>query len=90
MKLCCLSCLDVALWLVLPCVQDVSPKYNALMNLVSRGTKTYGERLSECAAMDNVLLRRSKQELRDMFPPSEQVRRKTLSCAQSTYKWCAW
>lgn len=60
--------------LPLPLPQDVSPKYNALLNLVGRGSKTYGERLSECAAMDNLLLRRSKQEVIDMFPPSEQVR----------------
>jgi len=52
--------------------EDVSPKYNALMNLVGRGSKTYGERLSECAAFDNLLLRRSRQEVIDMFPPSEQ------------------
>lgn len=52
--------------------EDVSPKYNALLNLVGRGSKTYGERLSECAAMDNLLLMRSKQEVIDMFPPSEQ------------------
>jgi len=56
-----------------PLPQDVSPKYNALLNLVGRGSKTYGERLSECAAMDNLLLMRSKQEVIDMFPPSEQV-----------------
>lgn len=52
--------------------EDVSPKYNALMALVSRGDKTYGERLSECAAMDSFLLRRSKQEVIDSFPPSAQ------------------
>jgi hypothetical protein len=44
------------------------------MALVSRGDKTYGERLSECAAMDSFLLRRSKQEVIDSFPPSAQVR----------------
>jgi hypothetical protein len=44
------------------------------MNLVSRGSKPYGQRLSECAAMDGFFLKRSKQELIDMFPVSEQVR----------------
>jgi hypothetical protein len=53
----------------------VSPKYNALMNLVSRGSKPYGQRLAECAAMDGFFLKRSKQELIDMFPVSEQVSR---------------
>lgn len=66
LTLCCDCCCHA--------VQDVSPKYNALMNLVGRGDKTYGQRLSETAAMDSFLLRRSKEELLEMFPASEQVR----------------
>lgn len=63
--------------------QDVSSKYIALTNLVQRGSKSYGERLSECSAMDGFLLRRGKQEVRDMFPPNEQVRTgPKLPCAE--------
>lgn len=75
-----LLCLCLCL-LPSPPPQDVSPKYNAMMALVSRGDKTYGERLSECAAMDSFLLRRSKQEVVDSFPPSEQV---SCSCSCET------
>lgn len=44
------------------------------MDLVGRGETTYGERLAECAGMDTFFLRRSKAEVVEMFPPSEQVR----------------
>ena len=62
------------LMLKLFCLQDVSEKYNDLVDLVSRGKETYGERLAGTAAMDNWLLCREKQKVKDMFPPTEEVR----------------
>lgn len=41
---------------------------------MSRGTETYGDRLASCAAMDTFFLRRAKEEVAGMFPPSEEVR----------------
>jgi hypothetical protein len=52
--------------------EDVSPKYNALLDLVARGPEAYGARLAGCEATDSFLLRRSKQAIADMFPPSAQ------------------
>lgn len=52
--------------------EDVSDKYNSLLDLVSRGPKTYGERLAGVAAMDSFFLRRGKEEVTAMFPVSEQ------------------
>jgi len=52
--------------------EDVSEKYNDLVDLVSRGKETYGERLAGTAAMDNWLLCREKQKVKDMFPPTEE------------------
>jgi hypothetical protein len=59
-------------------LQDVSDKYNSLLELVSRGPQTYGERLAGVAAMDSFFLRRGKEEVKAMFPVSEQVRDGTL------------
>ncbi len=70
-------------WTQLPCIhpfaaaapsQDVSKKYASLAALVSRGPETYGERMSNVAAMDTFFLRRSRQEVKDMYPVSEEVR----------------
>lgn len=52
--------------------EDVSEQYHELVDLVARGTETYGERLASCAAMDTFFLRRSKEEVKGMFPPTEQ------------------
>jgi hypothetical protein len=52
----------------------VSDKYNSLLDLVSRGPTPYGERLAGVAAMDSFFLRRGKEEVKAMFPVSEQVR----------------
>jgi hypothetical protein len=55
-------------------LQDVSEKYNSLVDLVSRGKDSYGERLAGTAAMDGWLLCRDKEKVKDMFPPNEEVR----------------
>lgn len=60
----------------------MSEKYHDLVDLVGRGTETYGERLASCAAMDTFFLRRSKDEVRDMFPPSDKEREATQLAAQ--------
>jgi hypothetical protein len=52
--------------------EDVSPKYNALLDLVARGPEAYGDRLAGCEATDSFLLRRSKQAIAEMFPPTAQ------------------
>jgi hypothetical protein len=52
--------------------EDVSPKYNALLDLVARGPESYGDRLAECEATDSFLLRRSKKAIAEMFPPTAQ------------------
>jgi hypothetical protein len=52
----------------------VSEKYNETIDLVARGTETYGKRLAACAGMDSFFLRRSKEEVEGMFPPTEEVR----------------
>lgn len=54
-------------------LQDVSDKYNALLDLVGKGSTTYAERMAALPAMDTFFLRRSKDELRAMFPVSEKV-----------------
>jgi hypothetical protein len=58
--------------LLASCFEDVSPKYNALLDLVARGPEAYGARLASCEATDSFLLRRSKQAIAEMFPPSAQ------------------
>ena len=50
--------------------EDVSPKYNGLLDLVARGPQAYGARLASCEATDSFLLRRSKAEIAAMFEPS--------------------
>eukprot|EP00877_Chromochloris_zofingiensis_P014847 jgi/Chrzof1/9616/Cz04g09240.t1 len=52
--------------------EDVSDKYDKLIELVARGPVPYGERLASCAAMDNFLLRRDKQKVLEQFPPSNE------------------
>lgn len=51
----------------------MSDKYNSLLDLVSRGATPYGERLAGVAAMDSFFLRRGRDEVKAMFPVSEQV-----------------
>lgn len=52
--------------------EDVSDKYNSLVDAVASGPQPYGERLAGCAATDGFFLRRSKAEIGAEFPPSEQ------------------
>jgi hypothetical protein len=68
-------------------LQDVSDKYNSLLDLVSRGPTPYGERLAGVAAMDSFFLRRGKEEVKAMFPVSEQVRPGSGCCLQFFADW---
>lgn len=62
-------------------LQDVSDKYNSLLDLVGRGPTPYGERLANTVAMESFFLRRGKEEVKAMFPVSEQVRHaRRLQC----------
>lgn len=55
-------------------LQDVSQKYNALMDLVGKGPTTHADRMAALPAMDTFFLRRGKEELKALFPVSEKVR----------------
>eukprot|EP00878_Enallax_costatus_P000627 GHUV01000730.1.p1 GENE.GHUV01000730.1~~GHUV01000730.1.p1 ORF type:complete len:638 (+),score=262.56 GHUV01000730.1:185-2098(+) len=52
--------------------EDVSEKYNALLDLVGKGPTTYAERMAALPAMDTFFLRRSKDEVKALFPVSEK------------------
>jgi hypothetical protein len=52
--------------------EDVSDKYNTLLDLVGKGSTTYSERMAALPAMDTFFLRRSKEELKALFPVSEK------------------
>lgn len=52
--------------------EDVSDKYNNLLELVGRGPATYAERMAALPAMDTFFLRRGKEELKTLFPVSEK------------------
>lgn len=51
----------------------MSEKYNALLDLVGKGSTTYADRMAALPAMDTFFLRRSKDEVKELFPVTEKV-----------------
>lgn len=55
-------------------LQDMSSKYSDLLARVAAGTKSYGERLSESRELDNFLMRRDREGIKEEFPVTDKVR----------------